>query len=180
MAPGKTIYAVTGIAQSGQSAVVSALGAGGARVADGLPRPERGQRGRLQPLTPRDVDAVVGQVVKASPRQVVAIPDGRTVLVVFMRRDPAAVAAALETATEGRFGVNVQRRGRKPVEAVNDRVVRALGMLQDRPGVKVLDLSYEDVIVDPGGKLAEVAEFFGVDLDVDKAAAFIATADGDS
>ena len=48
-----------------------------------------------------------------------------------------------------------------------------LAAIRARDDIDLMTLEYADVIADPKGRLAEVAAFFGVDLDVDKAASVV-------
>ena len=108
-----------------------------------------------------------GKVVKMVHLLLLDLPMDRRYDIVFMRRDPHEVVKSQ--------GVMLARSGKSGgaiapdqlIAVYNQQIARVLGFLAQSPCVRVLEVSYNDLVREPGAGARRIAEFVGRPMDVD-------------
>lgn len=169
------ITIVSGLPRSGTSMMMRMIDAGGIpaltdeiRKAD-----EDNPRGyyEFEPVKKTKEDAswlddAGGRVVKMVYRLLYDLPNDRTYHVVFMRRHLKEVIKSQDVMLE-RLGKD---GGKLPEEKLIEMFSKQIGDFEqwvaDSPHIKMLDVSYNDILQDPDPAVAAINEFLGGRLDV--------------
>jgi hypothetical protein len=167
------ITVVSGLPRSGTSLMMQMLAAGGMPIlSDGERRPDvDNPRGYLEwerikqlPQQPECIAEAEGKAVKVISRLLLSLPEGREYRVIFMRRPLLEVLTSQE----------VMLRNRGKSQAADNSVVGAAfenhlrevnAWLQSKPYVKILPVSYHELLRDAEPIARQISEFLTVPLD---------------
>lgn len=111
---------------------------------------------------PRGYEGKLIKCLQMGPGRMRVMPSG--IKVVFMRRDPEEQRQSYDAF----FGQNAFT-----VEEIERRVRDSLEAIYNRRDTACMELWYANVVEQPWEHLARVATFFGVNLDLDAAAAVV-------
>ncbi len=176
------IVVVSGLPRSGTSMMMKMLEAGGlVPLTDGQRAADEDNLGgyyeyegvKKVAQDPSWLDAARGRVVKVISRLLYDLPEGYAYRVVFMQRQLDEVLASQQQM--------LQRRGRADGGA-GDAELKQLFQrhldevalwLAARPNFAVLNLSYNEVLAQPGARVADLVHFLGGQLDAARMAAVV-------
>ncbi len=175
------VYVIGGQPRSGTSMMMQSLEAGGMeacysqkrdqlRIAkaddDYVPNPvnlyELDATAYQDPAFPAQFE---GKLIKAVQDIPLRMKPSESIRLVWMQRDPEEIRQSF-----------MAFFGRAPwpnEERVTQQSERLLSMIRNRRDTEVLVVNYETMLAKPVDMLSTVAQFFGVDLDVSKAAAVV-------
>jgi len=173
------VYVVSGFMRSGTSMMMQALIAGGMeaeyresrddmknrfRDEDYDPNPHLFELERKDYQAPDFPKGYEGKLIKAlrmGPGRMQVMPDIR---VVFMRRDPEEIRQSYMAF----FG-----RADYTVEQIEKDVERSLEAIRNRRDTRLMEVWYRNVVENPVPCFERIRRFFGVPLDVEKAAGVV-------
>jgi len=170
------ITIVSGLPRSGTSLMMQMLVAGGMTpLADGERRAdEDNPRGYLEwerikqlPQDPGCIAEAEGKVVKVISRLLLALPANHEYRVIFMERPLAEVLASQDHMLRRR---GAYKEGTDPVvitAAFEKHLREVYAWLEGKPYVKAMRVAYHDVLGDPKGVGEKLAEFLGIELDLE-------------
>jgi hypothetical protein len=179
------ITVVSGLPRSGTSLMMQMLVAGGLPVlTDGLrSSDENNPKGYFEwepakslKQHPDAIAAGEGKVVKIISALLAQLPDTHQYRVVFMIRPLAEVVASQNRMLE-RLGKEVPRTPAGAVVAAFEKHLREVdGWLANKPYFSVLRVEHSAVLVQPREESLRVAEFIGMQLNVDEMATQVESA----
>lgn len=168
------VTVVSGLPRSGTSMMMRMLDAGGLpaltdelRAAD-----EDNPRGyyEYEPVKQTKQDSswvanAVGKVVKMVHLLLLDLPDDYEYRVVFMRRHLAEVIASQDVmlARKGKAGPGLPPE--KLMSMFEQQIGKVHAHLENQPNFRYLDVSYNDMLVEPEPRVAALNDFLGGGLD---------------
>lgn len=114
---------------------------------------------------PSWVGPALGKAVKMVYLLLLDLPREFEYRVVFMRRDLDEILASQKAMLE-RLGKSSPLDDARMAALFRDQLARFDAWVKDRPNFRVLDVSYNDVIADPGPRAVEIDRFLDGGLDV--------------
>jgi len=169
------ITIVSGLPRSGTSLMMQMLAAGGLSVlSDGERRADvDNPRGYLEwerikqlPKDPSCIAEGEGKVVKVISQLLLALPEGYEYRVIFMQRPLPEVLASQEKMLANRGTTSQAPDKSIMTRAFQNHLFEVNSWLNSRPNVKVLRVSYHQVLEAPKAVVDSLAEFLAVSLDV--------------
>jgi hypothetical protein len=180
--PSEEIVVVSGLPRSGTSMMMKMIDAAGIpALTDNLrSADEDNPRGyyEYEPVkttrqNPAWVAGAHGKVVKMVHLLLRDLPEGHHYRVVMMHRELDEVVASQRKMLErgGRKGAAMPAEALKRVFAAQMHEI--IAWVRARPHFKILDVRYNEVVADPKGQSARIAEFLGVPAAADAMAAVV-------
>jgi hypothetical protein len=173
------ITIVSGLPRSGTSLMMQMLVAGGMTpLSDGERAADvDNPRGYLEwerikqlPNDPGCIAEAEGKVVKVISKLLLALPAGHEYRIIFMQRRMAEVLASQDQMLRRR-GTYKDGSDQAAMAAAFEKHLREVYAWMDgNAHVKSMRVAYHDVLSDARGVGARVAEFLGMELDVEKMA----------
>jgi len=170
------ITIVSGLPRSGTSLMMQMLVAGGMTpLSDGERQADADNpRGYLEwerikqlPSDPGCIAEAEGKVVKVISRLLLALPAGYEYRVIFVQRSMAEVLASQDQMLRRR-GTYKEGVDSAAVAAAFEKHLREVYAWMDgKAHVRALRVAYHEVLQDPKGVGAKLAEFLGVELDLE-------------
>jgi len=170
------ITIVSELPRSGTSLMMQMLVAGGMTpLSDGERRAdEDNPRGYLEwerikqlPKDPACIAGAEGKVVKVISQLLLALPAGHEYRVIFMQRPMAEVLASQDQMLRRR-GTYKEGADSAAIAAAFEKHLREVyAWMEGKPHVKAIRVAYHEVLLDPRGVGGKVAEFLGVELDLE-------------
>jgi hypothetical protein len=170
------ITIVSGLPRSGTSLMMQMLVAGGMTpLSDGERQAdEDNPRGYLEwerikqlPQDPGCIAEAEGKVVKVISRLLLALPAGHEYRIIFMERPLAEVLASQDQMLRRR---GTYKEGASPaaISAAFEKHLREVyAWMEGKPHVKAMRVAYHDVLGDPKGVGEKLAEFLGIELNLE-------------
>jgi hypothetical protein len=170
------ITIVSGLPRSGTSLMMQMLVAGGMTpLSDGERQAdEDNPRGYLEwerikqlPQDPGCIAEAEGKVVKVISRLLLALPAGHEYRIIFMERPLAEVLASQDRMLRRR---GTYKEGASPaaISAAFEKHLREVyAWMEGKPHVKAMRVAYHDVLGDPKGVGEKLAEFLGIELNLE-------------
>ena len=170
-----TITIVSGLPRSGTSVMMQMLAAGGIEpLTDEVRKPdtdnprgyfefERAKRIKTDQAWLADA---AGKVVKMVHLLLLDLPMDRRYDVVFMRREAQEVVKSqgVMLARSGKTGAMLAPE--QLIAVYQQQISRVLGFLAQHANVRVLEVSYNELVREPEGAAGKVAAFLGRPMDI--------------
>ncbi len=174
----KTVTVVSGLPRSGTSMMMKMLEAGGLQVlTDEIREPdEDNPRGyyefeRVKALRNGDVAWLVdaqGKVVKIISELLKSLPSEYEYKILFMLRDVDEVLAS-QRAMLARKGIDADPADDEKLRVLYEKHTREIeAWLAGQPNMKVMYVSYGDLLADPSELIPGIGEFLGDSVAVDR------------
>jgi hypothetical protein len=176
---GAPIIVVSGLPRSGTSMMMKMLGAGGLDITTDEIREadEDNPKGYFELEKVKELDKTEdkswlkdhrGKVVKIISFLLKDLPEDNAYKILFMRRNLEEVIAS-QNKMLVRRGQPIDPAGdAKMIENYKLHLRKVDAIFRDKPNVRWLDVSYNDVVREPRKPAEAVARFVGSGLDVDK------------
>jgi len=167
---------VSGLPRSGTSLMMQMLAAGGMAVlSDGerqadVDNPKgylEWERIKQLPKDPSLIAGAEGKVVKVISQLLLSLPEGHEYRVIFMQRPLPEVMASQDEMLRRRGTYDAAVDNSIVVKAFQDHLYKVHTWLSSQPNVKVHRVPYHEVLTGPKVTAEKVAEFLGVELDVE-------------
>ena len=170
-----TITIVSGLPRSGTSVMMQMLVAGGIPpLTDDVRKPDADNpRGYFEFERAKQIKAdkawladAQGKVVKMVHLLLLDLPMDRRYDVVFMRREAHEVVKSqgVMLARSGKSGAAITPE--QLIAVYQQQITRVLGFLAQHANVRVLEVSYNDLVRDPKPAASGIAAFCGRSMDV--------------
>ena len=174
------ITIVSGLPRSGTSLMMQMLTAGGmTAMSDGERKADfDNPKGYLEweqvkqlPKNRDLIDQAEGRVVKVISQLILSLPAGHDYRVIFMQRPLPEVMASQDEMLRRRGNYDESVNHAAMNNAFRDHLFRVNTWLNQQANVKVLRVSYHDVLRDPKASAQQIGQFLGIPLNVDAMAA---------
>jgi len=170
------ITIVSGLPRSGTSLMMQMLSAGGmAVVSDGERQADTDNpKGYLEwetikqlPKNPAVMEQAEGKAVKVISQLILSLPAGHEYRVIFMQRPLPEVMASQDEMLRRRGTFDPSVNNSAMVNAFRDHLFRVNTWLNRQTNLKLLRVSYHDVLSDPKGLSGQIAQFLELPLNVE-------------
>lgn len=172
----KPIYIVSGLPRSGTSMMMKMLEAGGLsvltdniRAADDDNLQGYYEFERVKAMKEGDtawVEEAQGKVVKVISALLEHLPAGCQYKIIFMEREMMEILASQRKMLERRGKPGNPAEDGKFAELYGRHLEKVKNWLAGQQNMSVLFVHYNDMIAQPAGYAAKVAEFLGIPMDV--------------
>ena len=172
----KPIYIVSGLPRSGTSMMMKMLEAGGLsvltdniRTADDDNLQGYYEFERVKAMKEGDtawVEEAQGKVVKVISALLEHLPAGCQYKIIFMEREMMEILASQRKMLERRGKPGNPAEDGKFAELYGRHLEKVKNWLAGQQNMSVLFVHYNDMIAQPAGYAAKVAEFLGIPMDV--------------
>jgi len=175
---GEPIVVVSGLPRSGTSMAMKMLEAGGGGVVvDGLrTADEDNPKGYYEDERVKDLAREIdkswlvearGKVIKVISFLLKELPETNNYQVIFMRRDLREVLASQAKMLERR-GESSETEDERMLELWGDHLWKVNRLLRRAPHLEAIEIPYRDAVENPRQMAAQIRDFLGLDLDVEK------------